>query len=187
MLDHPHEPAGVALGQGRTAAGDVDDEAPVLGTDGEHVTVRSGGDEVAPGAALNALREGGFEAVGPTLRTGGRRARIVLICHVRVPSVVAGPRGVCRTAGATAFCLYDEYTTTLAGCQHRAYTGAVEAVGTKEIAERFGVTREAVNKWRVRGIGFPESRWTVGGDPAWEWTEVESWGRQTGRLPSDGS
>jgi hypothetical protein len=59
----------------------------------------------------------------------------------------------------------------------------VEPVGTIEIAERLGVTRDAVNQWRRRGIGFPEPRWNVGGRPAWEWEDVEAWARKTGRLP----
>ena len=58
----------------------------------------------------------------------------------------------------------------------------VEPVGTLEIAERLGVTRDAVNQWRRRGLGFPEPQWNVGGRPAWEWEDVEAWARETGRL-----
>jgi predicted DNA-binding transcriptional regulator AlpA len=62
----------------------------------------------------------------------------------------------------------------------------VEPVGTREIAERLGVTRKAVDAWRMRNLGFPEPRWTVGGRPAWDWDEVEHWAHKTGRLPGDG-
>ena len=59
----------------------------------------------------------------------------------------------------------------------------MEPVGTREIAERLGVTRKAVEAWRVRNLGFPEPRWTVGGRPAWDWDDVEDWARKTRRLP----
>jgi hypothetical protein len=59
---------------------------------------------------------------------------------------------------------------------------SVEPVGTIEIAERLGVTRDAVNQWRKRDLGFPEPHWNVGGRPAWEWEDVEAWARGTGRL-----
>ena len=42
-----------------------------------------------------------------------------------------------------------------------------DPVGVIEIAERLSVTRDAVNQWRRRDVGFPEPRWTVGGRPAW--------------------
>jgi hypothetical protein len=63
----------------------------------------------------------------------------------------------------------------------------VEPVGTREIAERLGVTRKAVEAWRVRNLGFPEPRWTVGGRPAWAWDDVEDWAVKTGRLPDRGT
>lgn len=63
-----------------------------------------------------------------------------------------------------------------------------EPVGVVEIAQRAKVSREAVNKWRERYGGdaehpFPDQRWTVGGRPAWDWSDVEAWLRKTGRLP----
>ena len=58
-------------------------------------------------------------------------------------------------------------------------------MGTREIAERLGVTRKAVEAWRIRDLGFPEPRWTVGGRPAWDW-EVKDWAHKTGRLPGKG-
>lgn len=51
----------------------------------------------------------------------------------------------------------------------------MEPVGTMEIAERLGVTRHAVDKWRQRDPTFPEPRWKIGGRPAWNWADVEAW------------
>lgn len=60
-----------------------------------------------------------------------------------------------------------------------------EPVGVVEIAQRLGVGRTAVDNWRWgRSLGFPASRWTVGGRPAWEWADIEAWARATGRLPA---
>lgn len=58
----------------------------------------------------------------------------------------------------------------------------MEPVGIVEIAQQLGVTRDAVNQWRRRSVGFPDPRWTVGGRPAWDWDDVERWARETGRL-----
>lgn len=60
--------------------------------------------------------------------------------------------------------------------------GAGDMVGVVEIADRLGVTRKAIDKWRMRGLGFPEPDWTVGGRPAWRWETVARWARDTGRL-----
>lgn len=58
---------------------------------------------------------------------------------------------------------------------------AVEPVGLEEIAARLGVKRGLVDKWRTRGV-LPEPTWTVGGRPAWDWSVIEQWARDTGRL-----
>ena len=68
----------------------------------------------------------------------------------------------------------------------RTVSGVLEPVGVVEIAQRLGVTRDAIDKWRARGLGFPDPRWTVGGRPAWQWDEIEDWARRTGRLPDEG-
>lgn len=54
-------------------------------------------------------------------------------------------------------------------------------VGAAEIAKRLAVRPQTVHAWRHRKL-LPEPRWTVSGQPAWEWTEVEAWAKQTGRL-----
>lgn len=58
-----------------------------------------------------------------------------------------------------------------------------DPVGTHEIAQRLGVTRKAVHKWRERGLGFPDARWLVGNRPAWDFgRDVVPWCLATGRL-----
>jgi len=54
-------------------------------------------------------------------------------------------------------------------------------VGAAEIAERLNVRPQTVHAWRQRRV-LPEPRWTVSGQPAWDWAEVEAWARETGRL-----
>lgn len=39
--------------------------------------------------------------------------------------------------------------------------------------------------WGVQRL-LPEPRWTVGGRPAWAWSTIAAWARDTGRLPSRG-
>jgi hypothetical protein len=54
-------------------------------------------------------------------------------------------------------------------------------VGAAEIAERLGVRPQTVHTWRQRGL-MPEPRWRVSGQPAWEWSDIETWARRTGRV-----
>jgi predicted DNA-binding transcriptional regulator AlpA len=54
-------------------------------------------------------------------------------------------------------------------------------VGAAEIAARLGVRPQTVHTWRHRKL-MPQPRWTVSGQPAWEWSEIEAWARRTGRL-----
>src|SRR3989442_14673739 len=54
-------------------------------------------------------------------------------------------------------------------------------VGAAEIAARLGVRPQTVHTWRHRKL-MPEPRWTVSGQPAWDWPEIEAWARRTGRL-----
>ena len=54
-------------------------------------------------------------------------------------------------------------------------------VGAAEIASRLGVRPQTVHTWRHRKL-MPEPRWTVSGQPAWDWPEIEAWARRTGRL-----
>lgn len=54
-------------------------------------------------------------------------------------------------------------------------------VGAAEVATRLGVRAQTVHTWRQRKL-MPEPRWTVSGQPAWDWTEIEAWARRTGRL-----
>lgn len=65
---------------------------------------------------------------------------------------------------------------------HRDLLGGADPVGVVEVADRLGVGRKAVDKWRQRDLGFPAPTWTVGGRPAWRWEDVERWARETGRA-----
>ena len=56
-----------------------------------------------------------------------------------------------------------------------------EPVGVQEIAERAGVSEVTVRQWKRRYPGFPRSRWTVSGQPAWDWQEVRAWVRKPRR------
>ncbi len=64
-------------------------------------------------------------------------------------------------------------------------------VGIVEIAERLGVQRSTVDKWRERSsplspdflpVPLPKPKWIVGGRPAWSLADIERWARKTGRL-----
>lgn len=73
-------------------------------------------------------------------------------------------------------------TTVLA---HLARLGVrvPDPVGIGDIADRAGVTRTAVEKWRTReGLQFPEPAWYIGGRGAWDWATILEWGRATGRV-----
>ncbi len=54
-------------------------------------------------------------------------------------------------------------------------------VGAAEIAKRLGVRPQTVHAWRHRKL-MPQPRWTVSGQPAWAWAEIEAWAITTGRL-----
>lgn len=64
----------------------------------------------------------------------------------------------------------------------------VEPVGLAEIAERLGVERKTAVMWHYRSergelpVPMPAPRWTVSGQPAWNWPTIERWARRTGRL-----
>jgi len=60
-------------------------------------------------------------------------------------------------------------------------TPRADPVGIVEIAERLDVVRDTVDKWRERGL-LPDADYTVGGRPAWEWSTIEAWAVETGRL-----
>lgn len=59
-----------------------------------------------------------------------------------------------------------------------------EPVGLVEIAERLGVKRGTAKQWHHRRL-LPAPRWVVSGAPAWDWSAVERWARESGRLPSE--
>lgn len=60
--------------------------------------------------------------------------------------------------------------------------GRLAPVGASEIAVRLRVRQQTVHAWRHRGL-LPDPTWTVSGQPAWDWADIEAWARRTGRLP----
>ena len=56
-----------------------------------------------------------------------------------------------------------------------------DPVGIKEISERLNVRRRTVDQWLQRRL-LPDAQYVVGGRPAWEWSVVEAWAQETGRL-----
>lgn len=60
---------------------------------------------------------------------------------------------------------------------------STELVGPAEIAQRLGVDRQTVAKWRQRAtVGFPPPSSWISGRALWDWPVVERWARETGRL-----
>lgn len=100
-------------------------------------------------------------------------------------SLDLGKFDVC-VPGRSCRCHVASIATVLAGCQDVRYSCFVsncDPVGISEIATRLNVKRETVDIWRFRHL-LPEPSWTVGGRPAWNWPDVETWAKQSGRLPS---
>lgn len=51
-----------------------------------------------------------------------------------------------------------------------------ELVGLQEIAERAGVTKQAVWGWSdSKSAGFPEPLARLAAGPVWRWADVEAW------------
>ncbi len=67
-----------------------------------------------------------------------------------------------------------------------AAPAGADPVGATEIAQRVGVGRATVEQWTRRHSDFPAPRWTVGGRPAWDWSDLEPWLRATHRLTGSG-
>lgn len=57
----------------------------------------------------------------------------------------------------------------------------LDIVGLKEIAERLGRKQQTAAAWRYRGL-LPPEEGTVSGAPAWSWSTIERWARETRRL-----
>ncbi len=53
-------------------------------------------------------------------------------------------------------------------------------VSTRDVADRLGVKQRTVYKWRQRGI-FPDPDLKQV-PPLWDWSTVEAWAKNTGRL-----
>lgn len=68
----------------------------------------------------------------------------------------------------------------MAQMKSEAFNNALP-VGAVEVAARLGVKPRTVHTWRQRNL-MPAPRWTVSGQPAWEWAEIETWAKRTDRL-----
>lgn len=69
----------------------------------------------------------------------------------------------------------------MSGCAVSSDTMKPDLVDRHLIAERLGVSLEAVSKWKVRGLlpppDYPDLR-----NPIWRWTTIRDWAKRTGRL-----
>lgn len=57
-----------------------------------------------------------------------------------------------------------------------------ELVIAVDIAERLGISPQRVYVLAA-GPGFPKPLGVLGRSAVWRWSSVESWARETGRLP----
>lgn len=64
---------------------------------------------------------------------------------------------------------------TIPKFDHAELVNYLGLVGPAEIAEKAGVSRTMVNKWRERFDDFPEPLVTLKMGPLWAWADVEPW------------
>jgi len=62
------------------------------------------------------------------------------------------------------------------------FVDVCDPVGVADIAQRLGVKQQTAAVWKKRRL-LPEPRWTVSGQPAWNWPDIFDWADRTGRLP----
>lgn len=55
-------------------------------------------------------------------------------------------------------------------------------VGVTEIAGMFGVTKQAVNSWKIRDDKFPKPVARLSMGSVWLKKDVRAWARKTGRM-----
>lgn len=58
-----------------------------------------------------------------------------------------------------------------------------DLVGMTEIADRADVKLDTVLKWRIRYEDFPAPLIDLAAGPIWNWPDVKSWLRRSGRIP----
>ena len=67
-------------------------------------------------------------------------------------------------------------------------TTTLDLVGVYEIAQRAGVTKGLVHKWRERHPdSFPAPVAELAAGPVWQWQQIEQWLAATGRAARTGS
>lgn len=58
-----------------------------------------------------------------------------------------------------------------------------DLVGTAEIASRLGVSRpQVVHDWRRRYKDFPKPVTTLSHFHVWDWNDIYTWAKRTGRM-----
>ena len=58
-----------------------------------------------------------------------------------------------------------------------------DLVGAHEIAQRLGVARpQVIHEWRRRHPDFPQPLATLKTALIWDWAEVKTWAKRTGRA-----
>jgi hypothetical protein len=70
-----------------------------------------------------------------------------------------------------------------------------QLVGITEIADRLQVPPERISIWRYRHKQAPRPPWqpfpdpvrVVGRSPLFDWVEIETWAKATGRMPEEGT
>lgn len=50
----------------------------------------------------------------------------------------------------------------------------LDLVGSREIAQRLGVSIRTVQTWRMRKV-MPQPEWIVSGFPVWRWEKIHKW------------
>ena len=69
------------------------------------------------------------------------------------------------------------------------FVDASKLVGVRELATRYGVSRQAISNWTSwspstahKGPGFPEPVARPSGVPVWDVAETDAWAARTGRT-----
>ena len=57
-----------------------------------------------------------------------------------------------------------------------------DLVGLAEIAQRAGVSKDAVHKWRARHPDFPAPMAVLAATPVWAYGDIHKWLIATGRA-----
>src|SRR5258708_1562783 len=62
---------------------------------------------------------------------------------------------------------------------------SVDLVGTAEVAELLGVTKQTLSNWRSRGSSFPPPIAELRSGPVWKRDDIAAWGKSVGKQIRD--